>query len=65
VWVFNVWGTVDLLAAFYQSQIGVRIGPGSLSVAYFIPTVVAPPLLVMHGLMFWLLLRKQLSAAPS
>jgi NADH dehydrogenase FAD-containing subunit len=24
----------------------------------FIPTVVVPPLLVTHGLMFWLLLRK-------
>jgi hypothetical protein len=34
--------------------LGVRIDPGSLGVAYFIPTVVVPPLLVTHGLMFWL-----------
>ena len=30
VWVFNVWGTLDLLFAFYQGEIGVRIDPGSL-----------------------------------
>jgi len=57
VWVFNVWGAVDLLYAFYQGQIGIGIGPGSLGAAFFIPTVVVPPLLVTHGLIFWLLLR--------
>jgi hypothetical protein len=57
VWVFNVWGTVDLLYAVYQGQIGVGIGPGSLGAAFFIPTLVVPPLLVTHGLIFWLLLR--------
>jgi hypothetical protein len=57
VWVFNVWGTVDLLHAIYQGQIGVGIAPGSLGAAFFIPTVVVPPLLVLHGLIFWLLLR--------
>jgi SAM-dependent methyltransferase len=64
VWVFNVWGAVDLLVAFYQGLLGVRIDPGSLGAAFFIPTVVVPPLLVTHGLMFWLLLRKPSSAAP-
>ncbi len=59
VWVFNVWGAVDLLYAFYQGQIGVRIGPASLGAAFFIPTVVVPPLLVMHGLIFWLLRPKR------
>jgi hypothetical protein len=57
VWVFNVWGSVDLLHAIYQGQIGVRIGPESLGATFFIPTVVVPPLLVTHGLIFWLLLR--------
>jgi hypothetical protein len=57
VWVFSLWGTADLCNAFYQGQIGVRIGLGSLGAAYFIPTVVVPPLLVTHGLIFWLLLR--------
>jgi hypothetical protein len=58
VWVFNVWGALDLLFAFYQGEIGVRIEPGSLGAAYFIPTVLVPALLIMHGLIFWLLLRK-------
>ena len=58
-WVFNVWGTVDLLMAFYQGIL--RVDPGWLGAAYFIPTVLVPPLLVTHGLMFWLLLRKPAS----
>ncbi len=57
VWVFNVWGAVDLLNAIYQGQIGVRIGPESLGAAFYITTVVVPALLVTHGLIFWLLLR--------
>jgi hypothetical protein len=62
VWVFNVWGTLDLLFAFYQGEIGVGIEPGSLGAAYFIPTVVVPALLVIHGLIFWLLLRRSQKA---
>jgi hypothetical protein len=58
VWVFNVWGALDLLFAFYQGEIGVRIEPGSLGAGYFIPTVLVPTLLILHGLTFWLLLRK-------
>ena len=57
VWVFNVWGTLDLLHAIYEGQIGVGISPGSLGAAFYIPTVVVPALLVLHGLIFWLLLR--------
>jgi len=60
VWIFNLWGTIDLLYAIYQGQIGVRIDPGSLGAAFYIPTVVVPPLLVTHGLIFWLLLRRRL-----
>src|SRR5215813_10415661 len=56
-WVFNAWGTLDLLHAIYEGQIGVGIDPGSLGATYFIPTVLVPPLLVTHVLMFWLLLR--------
>jgi hypothetical protein len=58
VWVFNVWGTLDLLHAIYQGQIGVGIDPGSLGGAFFIPTVVVPLLLVLHGLIYWQLLRR-------
>ena len=57
VWVFNVWGTIDLLHAIYQGQMGARIGAELLGAAFYIPTVVVPALLVTHGLIFWLLLR--------
>jgi hypothetical protein len=59
VWVFNVWGTLDLLHAIYDGQIGVGIDPGLLGAAFFIPTVVVPLLLVLHGLIFWQLLRSK------
>ena len=54
-WIFNVWGTIDLLNAFYQANAGGLV-PGQLGAAYFIPTVVVPLLLITHGLMFRLLL---------
>jgi hypothetical protein len=57
VWVFNVWGALDLLNAFYNGQFGVGIAPGSLGAAFYIPTVLVPPLLMTHGLIFWILLR--------
>jgi hypothetical protein len=57
VWAFNLWGTADLLFAFYQGVIGVGLEPGQLGAAYFIPTVVVPLLLITHGLVFRLLLR--------
>jgi hypothetical protein len=38
VWVFNLWGSADLLCAFYQgNQVGLE--PGQLGAAYFIVTV--------------------------
>jgi hypothetical protein len=57
VWVFNVWGSADLIFAFYQGLIGVGIRPGQLGAAYFIPTVAVPLLLITHGLVFRLLLQ--------
>ncbi|MFL5046739.1 MAG: hypothetical protein ACJ8EA_18055 [Xanthobacteraceae bacterium] len=57
VWVFNVWGALDLLNAFYNGQFGAGIAPGSLGAAFYIPTVLVPPLLITHGLIFWILLR--------
>ncbi len=57
VWVFNLWGSTDLLYAYYQGRFGVGVEPGQLGAAYFIPTVVVPLLLVTHVLVFRLLLR--------
>src|SRR5262245_39630537 len=56
VWLFNVWGTADLLYAFYQgNQVGLE--PGQLGAGFFIITVLVPLLLITHGLVFWLLLK--------
>jgi hypothetical protein len=61
VWVFNIWGTGDLLNAIYLGNIQAKIDPGALGVAFYIPTAIVPPLLVMHGLIFWLLIRSKAS----
>jgi hypothetical protein len=56
VWVFSIWGSVDLLDAFYQAnQSG--LAPGQFGAAYFIPTVFVPLLFITHGLVFRILLR--------
>jgi hypothetical protein len=57
VWLFNIWGFADLYFAIYQGVIGVGITPGSLGAAFFLPAAIVPPLLITHGLIFWLLLR--------
>ena len=56
-WIFNFWGTADLLFAFYQgNQAGMLAG--QLGAAYFIITVLVPLLLVTHMLVFRILLRR-------
>jgi hypothetical protein len=57
VWLFNVWGAADLLFAVYQGQFGVALDARMLGAAFFIPTAIVPPLLITHGLIFWLLVR--------
>ena len=62
VWVFNIWGSADLLNAFYQAN-AARLLPGELGAAFYIPTGVVPLLLITHTLMFRLLLRREPAAA--
>ena len=56
VWFFNLWGSLDLLNAFYQAN---RAGlvPGQLGATYFIPTLFVPLLLITHAVIFGILLR--------
>lgn len=56
VWLFNIWGTADLLFAMYQGAL-IQLDPRMLGAAFFIPTAVVPTYLIMHGLIFWLLIR--------
>ena len=56
-WIFNLWGSADLLNAFYQAN-AAGLMPGQLGVTYFIPTLFVPLLLITHGLAFRILLRE-------
>ena len=57
-WIFSVWGSVDILNAFYQANHSGLLA-GQLGATYFIPTVVVPLLLITHGLAFRILLQHQ------
>ena len=57
-WIFNLWGSADLLNAFYQAN-GAGLLPGQLGASYFIPTFFVPLLLITHGLAFRILLQHQ------
>jgi hypothetical protein len=64
-WVFNIFGTADLLFAFFLgSRISLPNNPGLLGAGYFILAAYVPLLLVTHGLAFRILLRTKV-AAPS
>jgi hypothetical protein len=64
VWLFNIWGTIDLLNAFYQAN-NAGLVPGQLGAAFFIPTLFVPLLLITHGLVFAILLDRQSVRAPA
>ena len=63
-WIFNLWGSADLLNAFYQANhsglLAVQLGA-----TYFLPTLVVPLLLITHGLAFRILLQRQSEYAIS
>ena len=57
-WVFNVWGLLDLVNAFYQGlSHDVQLGA-----AYYIPTFIVPALVITHVMIFRLLLRHPAAA---
>ena len=57
-WIFSLWGSADLLNAFYQAY-HAGLMAGQLGATYFIPTVIVPLLLITHGLAFRILLQHQ------
>ncbi len=64
-WVFNIFGTADLLFAFYQGgRISLPDMQGLLGAGYFILTAYVPLLFITHGLAFRILLRTKV-VAPS
>jgi hypothetical protein len=56
VWVFNIFGTLDLLAAITSATI--YNAPLAMGPAYWIPALWVPLLLVTHYVTFVLLLRR-------
>src|SRR5258707_5516304 len=64
-WVFNIFGTADLLFAFYLgSRISLPDTPGLLGAGYFILAAYVPLLLITHALAFRILLQAK-AVAPS
>jgi hypothetical protein len=57
-WIFSLWGSADLLNAFYQAN-HAGLMPGQLGATYFIPVFIVPLLLITHGLAFRILLQPQ------
>ena len=57
-WIFNLWGSADILNAFYQANHAGLLA-GQLGATYFIPTLVVPLLLMTHGLAFRILLQHE------
>lgn len=56
VWIFNIWGTLDLLNAYYVGATKIQ-NPGLFGAGVYIPALYVPLLLVGHALMFMLLLK--------
>jgi hypothetical protein len=64
VWIFNLWGSFDLLDAFFQGGTA-GLMPGQLGATYFIPTFLVPLMLITHVLAFRILLQHQIEAKPN
>jgi hypothetical protein len=60
VWLFNLVGSIDLLYTLYEGAM-IGLPDFHLGVAWLIPTLYVPLLLVSHVIIFWFLLR----AVPS
>lgn len=57
VWIFNLVGFVDLALASVNAS-RFNLVSYSIGVAYLLPILVVPALIVTHLLAFWLLLRR-------
>jgi len=58
VWIFNIWGTLDLLNAYYLGVTQIK-NPGLFGAGIYIPALYVPLLLVSHVLIFMLLLKSR------
>jgi hypothetical protein len=63
-WIFSLWGSADLLNAFYQANHAGLLA-GQLGAAFFLPTLVVPLLLITHGIGFRILLQHENESATN
>jgi hypothetical protein len=56
VWIFNVWGALDLLNAYYMGVMDIG-NPGLFGAGIYIPALYVPLLFVSHVLAFVILTR--------
>lgn len=56
VWIFNIWGALDLLNAYYMGATNIG-NPGLFGAGIYIPALYVPLLLVTHFLAFLILVR--------
>ena len=64
LWIFNLWGSADLLNAFYQAN-HTGLLAGQLGAAFFLPTLIVPLLLITHGLAFRILVQHENESATN
>ena len=57
VWIFNLWGTADLLSAYYKGVTQVA-DVGLFGAGIYIPALFVPILLTAHILAFMVLLKR-------
>ena len=57
-WIFNLWGSADILNAFYQANHAGLLA-GQLGATYFLPTLIVPLLMITHGVAFLILLQRE------
>ena len=63
VWIANLWGTTDLLNAYYKGATQVA-DVGFFGAGIYIPTLFVPILLAAHTLSFMLLFKRSADPAP-
>jgi hypothetical protein len=61
-WIFNLWGSADLLNAFYQAS-HAGLVPGQLGATYFLPTFAVHLLFITHVLAFRILVQRENGSA--
>ncbi len=63
---FNLVGAADIVVDYYHAiHAGLPAMPGQLGAAYAIPILYVPLLMITHVAAFYLLVRRQPSAAPA